>query len=133
MELAFSLPEPKGGWESITAAELEKMIQEYQQAPAAAPDLPAYAADGQLEGCRAQMVGLQNKPELNGTFVDVLFYDPAAERHAVRLADGTQIKVKPDNLLLELWSKQGVCKPVGHAHEWKVDQICEHCAVCFSC
>ena len=47
---------------------------------------------------RARIHGIQKRPELNGQVCEVLYHDPASGRRVVQLPDGTELKLKPDNL-----------------------------------
>lgn len=47
----------------------------------------------------ATIQGVKSRPELNGQTCEVLYHDPASGRRVVLLQDGTEIKLKSDNLV----------------------------------
>jgi len=48
----------------------------------------------------ARIKGIASKPELNGLHVKILYHDSQSGRRIVQLGDGTELKLKPENLEL---------------------------------
>ena len=61
-------------------------------------------------GERVRVVGLQNRKDLNGSKGVITELFVTSERHAVRLADGKEYKIKPKNLRHSKLEEVTVCR-----------------------
>lgn len=55
--------------------------------------------DGAIqEQAKARIQNINSRPELNGQICQILYHDPQSGRQVVQLADGSELKLKPENL-----------------------------------
>ena len=76
-------------------------------ATAAADDfVPSFAS-----GAQVILTGLVSRPDLRGARAEIVFFDPAAGRYAVRLEAGEEIKIVESNLRASIFGQPETSVP----------------------